>query len=161
MLRFVRASLRRRSCDVVWNQMLVRSSYQVAPLCVSSRLLATRGPLAQRSVGVNDGVAAGRGSLVSEVDNRAPARTAGNARIHVAVSSHPDEREASAASRALHAWRKQMIPHEKLWHPFTPSPRASCGMRDNTAHRSSRCSALGCGGRQGARHRFGSGATRA
>jgi glutaredoxin 3 len=51
--------------------MLVRSSYQVAPLCASSRLLATRGPLAQRSVGVNDGVAAGRGSLVSEVDNRA------------------------------------------------------------------------------------------
>src|ERR1039457_1074216 len=33
MWRFVRASLRRRSCDVVWNQILVRSSYQVTPLC--------------------------------------------------------------------------------------------------------------------------------
>jgi hypothetical protein len=33
MLRFVRSSLRQRSCDVVWNQMLVRSSYQVARLC--------------------------------------------------------------------------------------------------------------------------------
>jgi hypothetical protein len=31
MLTFARASLRRLSCDVVWNQMLVRSSYQVAP----------------------------------------------------------------------------------------------------------------------------------
>ena len=31
MWRFVRASLRRRSCDVVWNQMLVRSSYQSRP----------------------------------------------------------------------------------------------------------------------------------
>jgi hypothetical protein len=37
MLRFVRSSLRRRSCDVVWNQMLVGSSYQVAPLCARNQ----------------------------------------------------------------------------------------------------------------------------
>ena len=37
MLTLARAPLSRRSCDVVWNQMLVRSSYQVAPQITKKR----------------------------------------------------------------------------------------------------------------------------
>jgi hypothetical protein len=31
---------RRRSCDVVWNQMLVRSGYQAAPLCAENTYIS-------------------------------------------------------------------------------------------------------------------------
>jgi hypothetical protein len=132
----------------------------------------TRGPHSKHSRTVNGSVAAGLGFLVPVVHNLAFTRT-GRALVQVAVPSHPDEREAGAASRAPHVRRKRVEPHGKLWHLFTPpppalpaqlpvhSPRASRGMPGSISRRSTRRSELGCGGHQGVRRRFGSGATRA
>jgi len=39
----------------------------------------------------------------------------GSALVQVAVSSHPDERETAATTRALHLWRERVKPHWKLW----------------------------------------------
>jgi hypothetical protein len=43
--------------------------------------------------------------------------------VQVAASSHSDEREAGAASRAPHVGREWVEPHRKLWHRLPPSPR--------------------------------------
>ena len=134
--------------------------------------LAARGPHAKHSRPVNGSVPASLGFVVPVVHDLKFAYT-GNALVQVAASSHPDEREVGAAARALHVWRQRVKPHGKLWHLFTPpppalpaqlpvhSPRASRGMPGSISRRSTRRSELGCGGHQGVRRRFGSGATRA
>ena len=131
-----------------------------------------RDPHAKHSEAGEGSVAASLAVLPFVVHDQPPTWI-GNALVQVAISSHPDEREAGGAGRALHVWREQVIPHGKFWHPFTlpslallaqhavHSPRASRGMPGSISRRRSRCSELGCGGHQGARRRFGSGATRA
>src|SRR5450755_118287 len=79
-----------------------------------------RGPLAKQSEVEKNGVAASLGFRVPVVHDLASAR-AGSASVHVVPPPHPDEREAGAASRALHVWREQVIPHREIWHRFTPS----------------------------------------
>ncbi len=118
--------------------------------------LATRGPHSKRCVVVEESPPASLGCLVPVVHDLAFARTAGTL-VQVAASPHSDECEAGAARRALYSRRERVKPHGKLWHLFIPSPRASRGMRDSISHRSIRRAGLGCGGRRGARHRFGSG----
>ena len=55
------------------------------------------------------------------MDDRASAWTAGSARIHVAISSHPDKCEASAASGALYSSRERVKKsHGKIWHYSPP-----------------------------------------
>src|ERR1039458_9501279 len=93
--------------------------------------------------------------------NLASARSAGNALVQVAESSHSDERQASSTGRALHVCRKQVIPHWEIWHRFTPSPRVSGGTQGSISSRSSQYGGSGYGGSRGARHRFDSGSTRA
>ena len=96
--------------------------------------VAAGGPHAKRSIIVEDGVAASLGCFVPVVHDQAPARApVGNARVQVAASSHPDEPQVRVASRTLHFWREQVIPHGRFWHCFIPSPQTSGGMPDNTS----------------------------
>jgi hypothetical protein len=119
--------------------------------------LATCGPLAKRSPRGKGSVAASLGCPVQAVDDPAPTGATGSALVQVAVSSHPDEREAGAASRALYSRRERMKPHVKLWHPFTPSPPASGYMPDSISRRSrsSQRSELRYAGGRDARDSFG------
>jgi hypothetical protein len=124
-------------------------------------LLAARGPDSKRSVVVNDSVATGLSFLVSVVEEGAFARTPGRATLQVAEFSHPDEREAGAASGARHSRSERVKPHWTLWRHFIPSPRTSGCMPGSISRRSTRCGGLGCRGHQGVRRTFGNGATRA
>ena len=80
----------------------------------------TSGPHSKRPRAINRSVAASLGFLFPIVQDLAITR----ALVQVAEFSHPDEREAGTATRALHVWRERVKQHG-LWHPFIPSPWTS------------------------------------
>jgi hypothetical protein len=56
---------------------------------------------------------------VSIMHDPALARTA-RTLVQIAPSPRPDEREAGAATRALHLWRERVKAHGKIWHHSLP-----------------------------------------
>src|SRR5260370_17029537 len=80
-----------------------------------------RGPGAKHSVVGNGSIAASLGFLVPIVHDLAFTR----ALVQVAEFSHPDEREAGAATRAPYFRRERVKPHWTLWRHFIPSPLTS------------------------------------
>ena len=81
----------------------------------------TSGPHSKRPRAINRSVAASLGFLFPIVQDLAVTR----ALVQVAEFSHPDEREAGTATRALHLWRERVKAHGKIWHRFIPSPWTS------------------------------------
>ena len=74
----------------------------------------TSGPHSKRPRAINRSVAASLGFLFPIVQDLAITR----ALVQVAEFSHPDEREAGTATRALHLWRERVKAHGKITASF-------------------------------------------
>ena len=80
-------------------------------------LVATRGPHSKHPRAMDRSVAASFGFLVPIVHDLALTR----ALVQVAEFSHPDEREAVAATRTPYFRREWVKPHWTLWRHFIPA----------------------------------------